>query len=110
MKLDKKTASYLGIDHLPLEKQFEILKRLEKTINMKVLARLLREMSSSEKEYFLKLITTGSLEEVKDIISQDLPRLSDIVMEEREKIVKEFRDLFLKYKSDLSESGVKKSL
>jgi succinate dehydrogenase flavin-adding protein (antitoxin of CptAB toxin-antitoxin module) len=94
-EINNKVIEILEIDSLPLEEQKEAMERLGSLIFKEVLFQALNKLNEQEKEEFNKMLNEDKDPEILySYLSEKVPSLSGIVIEEAQKL-RESRDEIL---------------
>ena len=93
-EINKNIVTTLGINKLPVEQQKEAMERIGSIVYQEVMLRALDILTEEEKDEFEKIVEKdASPDNLFDFLTDKIPNLGDIVVEEAEKLRKESAEI-----------------
>lgn len=82
----------LGLTNLNNERKKELLEKMSRLIQNRVLLRILRSLSEEDKKEFDKILETNDMEKIHKFLIEKVPDLDKITDAEVEKFTKEVKE------------------
>lgn len=84
--IEENIISALKMDELSFEEKAELIEKMTEVINKSVLLRIGQKLDENTRKEFMKVLESGTEDELGDFLSENVPDFLVIIMEETNRV------------------------